>query len=235
MHRSTLTSDIDALGLAWPRVERWGRVPYHEALDRQLTLAAAVESGTAPDTLVEVEHPPTITLGRHAKEQDVLLERSEWAARGITVVRSDRGGQATFHGPGQVVVYPIVHLARLGLGVKNWVCLLESALRDVLGAYGLLGELIAGRPGVWVEGAKIASVGLRVMRQVSYHGVSLNVGLDVSGFDYIVPCGSTGEKITSIAAARSPAPHVEEVGARLTASIASRLRSLAREKGIISA
>jgi lipoate-protein ligase B len=210
-------------------------MPYEEALRRQLVLAADVESGRQPDTLVEVEHPPTVTLGRHAPESDVLLDPRSRAERGVAVVRSDRGGKATYHGPGQVVVYPIVHLGRLGLGVKAWVCLLESALREVLASYGLESTLIEGRPGVWVKGAKIASVGLRVARSVSYHGVSLNVGLDVSGFDYIVPCGSAGERITSIAAERAPAPDATEVAARLIEAIAGRLRAQAREEGIISA
>lgn len=220
---------------SWPRVERWGRVPYEEAFRRQLMLAAAVERGVAPDTLVEVEHPPTVTLGRHAPESDVLLAPKGRSEHGVAVVRSDRGGKATFHGPGQVVVYPIVHLGRLDLGVKSWVCLLESALRAVLESYDLKATLSAGRPGVWVGGAKIASIGLRVVRSVSYHGVSLNVGLDVSGFDYIVPCGSAGERITSIAAERSPAPATEEVSARLTTAITDRLRAHARGKDIISA
>ena len=132
-------------------------------------------------------------------------------------------------------MYPIVRLGRLGLGVKSWVCLLESALREVLTGYGLTGELKEGHPGVWVRGAKIASIGLRVVRSVSYHGVSLNVGLDVSGFDCIVPCGSAGERITSLAAECSPAPAAEDVAARLTAALAGRLRAQAREKGIISA
>jgi lipoate-protein ligase B len=235
MARATPSTDTVAFPNAWPKIERWGRVPYGEALARQLALVDAVESGVAPDTLVEVEHPATVTLGRHAPEDDVLLEPAARSARGIAVVRSDRGGKATFHGPGQVVVYPIVHLGRLGLGVKSWVCLLESALRDVLAAYGLAGDLVDGRPGVWVRGAKIASIGLRVVRSVSYHGVSLNVGLDVSGFDCIVPCGSAGEKITSIAAECSSAPADDEVAARLSTAIAARLRAQAREKGIISA
>ena len=235
MDRATPSVDATAVTDTWPKIERWGRVGYEQALKRQLALAAAIESGAAIDTLVEVEHPATVTLGRHAAEGDVLLEPAERAERGIAVVRSDRGGKATYHGPGQVVVYPIVHLGRLRLGVKAWVCLLESALRDVLAAYGLKGELIEGRPGVWVHGAKIASIGLRVVRSVSYHGVSLNVGLDVSGFDCIVPCGSAGERITSIAAERAPAPAADEVATRLTAAIAARLRRQAREKGIISA
>jgi lipoate-protein ligase B len=235
MTRATPPAGTVRLPDAWPKIERWGSVGYEEALARQLEVVAAVESGAAPDTLVEVEHPATVTLGRHAAEEDILLTPADRAARGIEVVRSDRGGKATFHGPGQVVVYPIVHLGRLGLGIKSWVCQLESSLRDVLAAYGLKGELMEGRPGVWVHGAKIASIGLRVVRSVSYHGVSLNVGLDVSGFDCIVPCGSAGERITSIAAERSPAPAAEEVAARLTAAIAARLRALARKKGIISA
>jgi lipoate-protein ligase B len=236
MNRGSAAADRTVATNAWPKVERWGRIAYDEALQRQLALAAAVESGDAPDTIVEVEHPPTVTLGRHAEEGDILLDPAERSARGIATIRSDRGGKATYHGPGQVVVYPIVHLGRLGLGVKSWVCLLESALREVLAGYRLTGELKDGRPGVWVRGAKIASIGLRVVRSVSYHGVSLNVGLDVSGFDCIVPCGSAGERITSLAAECSPvSPAREDVAARLTAALAGRLRAQAREQGIISA
>ena len=201
-------------------------------------MAAAVADGSATDIIVTVEHPPTITLGRHASATDVIAPEADRTARGIVVVRSDRGGQATYHGPGQVVVYPIVDIARLGLGPRAWVCLLESALLEVLDGYGVAGERVEGRPGIWTGGSderdmrKIASIGLRVVRGVSYHGVSLNVELDVSGFACIVPCGSAGERITSLAAECRRAPTLKDASAALVGAIARRLRAEAAAKGI---
>ena len=219
---------------AWPHVERWGRLAYAAALERQLALAAAVSANEQCDTIVMVEHPPTITLGRHATTTAVLAGEAERRARGIDLVRTDRGGKATYHGPGQAVVYPIVAISRLGLGPRPWVCLLESALRETLGAFGLAAELDAARPGVWVGGAKVASLGLRIVRGVSYHGVSLNVGLDVSGFGCIVPCGSVGERITSLAAECASPPSLEQASESLIEAIAHRLRAEAAAKGIAS-
>jgi len=216
----------------WPRLEAWGRLDYATAYERQLALAAAVADGSVADTIVTVEHPPTITLGRHASASDVLAGEAERASRGIVVVRSDRGGQATYHGPGQAVVYPIVDIARLALGPRSWVCLLESVLIETLADHGVRGVLIEGRPGIWTGGAKIASIGLRVVRGVSYHGVSLNVELDVSGFACIVPCGSAGERITSLAAEGVRAPTVKQASATLVDAIARRLRAEAAAKGI---
>jgi lipoate-protein ligase B len=217
---------------AWPAVVRWGRIAYGEALARQLDLAARVGAGSSPDTLVLVEHPPTITLGRHAPDSDVLADADARTRLGIDVVRSDRGGRATFHGPGQVVIYPIVHVTRLGLGVRVWVALLEAALREVIASYGSKGTCREGAPGIWVGGAKIASLGLRVVGGVSYHGVSLNVELDVSGFDCIVPCGQAGERMTSLAAECGYAPPVEDAAERLLAAVSARLRARARAKEI---
>jgi lipoyl(octanoyl) transferase len=215
----------------WPVVERWGRLAYAAALERQLALAGAVAADERRDTIVAVEHPPTITLGRHATTADVLAGEAERHARGIEFVRTDRGGKATYHGPGQAVIYPIVGIARLGLGPRRWVCLLESALHEALAGYGLRAELDASRPGVWVGGAKVASIGLRIVRGVSYHGVSLNVGLDVSGFGCIVPCGSVGERITSLGAECASPPSLEQASESLIEAIAERLRAEAAAKG----
>ena len=216
----------------WPLVERWGRLDYATAYARQLELVTAVADGTSTDTLVTVEHTPTVTLGRHASATDIVVDEAELAARGIRVLRTDRGGQATYHGPGQAVVYPIVDIARLGLGAQRWVSVLESALVEALAHYGVAGVLVTGRPGVWAGGSKIASVGLRITRGVSYHGVSLNVGLDVSGFACIVPCGKSGERITSLAAECENAPSVHQASEVLLAAIAERLRTEATAKGI---
>jgi len=208
-------------------VEDWGCVAYDAALERQLELHARRVAGEVPDTLVLVSHPATFTLGRQAPEADIVLDRAELERRGIAVARSDRGGRATYHGPGQVVLYPIVSLAELGLGVKDWVCLLESALIDTLADYGVRGQRRPGTAGIWTSDdadAKIASLGLRVSRGVSYHGVALNTGLDASVFDCIVTCGVRGEHVTTIEAATGIRPDDSEVGRRLAGHIARKIR-----------
>lgn len=209
-------------------IERWGLVPYEAALRRQAELHARRVAGLVPDTLVIVEHPPTFTLGRHAPEGDVLLDAGELQRRGIDLVRSDRGGRATYHGPGQVVLYPIVSIDDLGLGVKGWVCLLESALLETLADYGVIAERRPSTAGLWTRGGKIASVGLRVARGVSTHGVSLNTGLEPSVFDCIVTCGVRGERVTTIAAETGRRPDEAEVAATLASHILDRLASHGR-------
>ncbi|HWA37715.1 MAG TPA: lipoyl(octanoyl) transferase LipB [Burkholderiales bacterium] len=141
----------------------------------------------AGDELWLVEHPPVYTLGQGAAGRSV--------ANGIPVVRSDRGGDITYHGPGQVVLYALVDLARRGIKVKRFVWLLEQAVIDLLGR----GERRAGAPGVYVDGAKIAALGIRVSRGRSYHGLSLNVDMDLSPFHAIDPCGYPGLRVTQLA------------------------------------
>jgi len=212
---------------ARPAIARWGRLSYEEALERQIRTAAERRAGRCGDLVVAVEHPPTVTLGRHAPAGDILLDQRLLADRGIALVRSDRGGRATYHGPGQAVVYPIVAIGELGLGVRAWVELLERALLATLKEHGIAGRLIAGQPGVWTERGKIASIGLRIAEGISYHGVSLNVGLDVSGFDCIVACGVPGQKVTSIAAESATVPSLEELSERLCRTIADEIERLA--------
>lgn len=219
--------------------ERWGIVAYEEAAARQLALHAERVAGLRPDTLVLVTHPPTFSLGRHAPDDDIALDRAELARRGIVVARSDRGGRATYHGPGQVVLYPIVSTDDLGLGVKDWVCLLESALVDALADLGIRAERRPGTAGLWTAedtprgqgGAKIASLGLRVSRGVSYHGVSLNTGLDASVFDGIVTCGVRGERVTTIEAATGRAPGDDEAGTLLAGHVERRILEARRARG----
>ena len=146
------------------------------------------------DELWLLQHPAVFTLGLAGRDAHVL------APGGIPVVRTDRGGQVTYHGPGQLVAYALLDLRRRGLGVKELVRRLEAAAIDVLGGYGLPGERIAGRPGVYVRGRKIAAVGLRVARGCSYHGLALNVDLDLEPFARIDPCGYPGLESTSLAA-----------------------------------
>lgn len=222
-------------------IAQWGIVPYDEALVRQLELHARRVAGEIPDTLVIVEHPATFTLGRHAPEADIVLDRAALERRGIAVARSDRGGRATYHGPGQVVLYPIVSIAELGLGVKDWVCLLEGALIDTLADCGIAGHRRPGTAGIWTTArsgakrppgeageSKIASLGLRVSRGVSYHGVALNTGLDASVFDCIVTCGVRGESVTTIAEQTGTRPDDRAVGLLLAGHVASRMREARR-------
>lgn len=205
-------------------VERWGRVPYEQAWQRQLALHAARVRGEVPDTLVVVEHPATITLGRHADDRDVVTDAQELARRGVQVVRTDRGGRATYHGPGQVVVYPIVSIDALGVGVKSWVCLLEAAILDTLADYGIEGRRRPATAGIWTPAGKIASIGLRIVRGVSYHGLALNTDLDTSVFADIVTCGVRAERVTTIAAETRSAASLPEVAERLTAHIIKRMQ-----------
>jgi lipoate-protein ligase B len=213
-----------------PAVERWGEVAYQQAWDRQTELGRRVAAGEAPDTLVVVTHPPTITLGRNAPESDILFDAATLNERGIEVVRSDRGGRATYHGPGQIVLYPIVDIARLGLGTRAWVELLEAALLDTISGFGAEGGRIDGRPGIWAAGAKVASVGLRILGGVSHHGVSLNVDLDVSAFDCIVPCGAAGERITSLRILTGRNATLDKVADRLVEHVARRIEARHKQK-----
>jgi lipoate-protein ligase B len=221
------------LGKNGPRVVAWGRLDYSAALARQLELWEQRRAGRVPDTLAVVEHGPVITLGRHAPRDDILLDHAALQARGIAVARSDRGGRATYHGPGQAVVYPIVGIAERGMGVKDWVALLEAALTETLKSYGVEGRTVEGRPGIWVGDGKIASLGLRVARGVSYHGVSINVERrSVEGFAYIVTCGIADQRVTSIMNELKTAPdhlsppepvNVEATAARFCRALIRRL------------
>jgi len=165
-------------------VRQLGRVEYAEAL-RAMKSFTSKRSEATPDELWLVEHPPVYTLGQGADDVEV--------GNGIPVVRSDRGGEITYHGPGQVVLYALVDLARRGIKVKQFVMLLEQAVID------LIGEAAArrpGAPGVYVGGAKIAALGIRVTRGRSYHGLALNVDMDLAPFAAIDPCGFPGLKVT---------------------------------------
>ena len=164
------------------------------------------------DELWMLQHPPVFTLGLAGRDAHVL------APGDIPVVRTDRGGQVTYHAPGQLVAYALVDLKRRGLGVKALVRRLEQAAIEVLEGYGLAGERIAGRPGVYVDGRKIAAVGLRVARGCSYHGLALNVNLALEPFGRIDPCGYPGLESTSLAAL-GVRDSIEAVQQRLAAAL----------------
>jgi len=169
-----------------------GRADF-ESVWRSMQAFTMARDGATADELWFVEHPPVFTLGLAAKPEHVL------DAGAIPVVRIDRGGQVTYHGPGQLVAYVLLDLKRAGFGVKELVRRLEQSVIDLLAGYGIRGERQAGMPGVYVGGAKIAAVGLRVSRGCSYHGIALNVDADLAAFSRINPCGYPGLAATRLA------------------------------------
>jgi lipoate-protein ligase B len=197
-----------------PLAVRWlGRMPYVPAWDLQKRLATERVEGRRPDTLLLLEHPPVYTLGRNALEEHILVSRVELARRGAAVVHIERGGEVTYHGPGQLVGYPIIKLEGDERSVSHLVASLEQAIIDTLGAFGIRGERLADQRGVWARGGKIASVGLSVKRWVVMHGMALNVAPDLSYFALINPCGHPETVMTSMQQLLGYAPSVAEVGA----------------------
>ena len=174
-----------------------GRVDYQQAWELQRSLAQARVESRVGDTLLLLEHPPTYTLGRRSKESDLLLPRAELEARGAQVIDVDRGGEITFHGPGQLVGYPIIDL-RAWSGPLRYVRALEAALIDTLDAFGLRAGRIDGLTGVWAGDAKVAAIGVKVSRGVTTHGFALNVSTDLTWFQHIVPCGIHDREVTSL-------------------------------------
>ncbi|BCR06442.1 octanoyltransferase [Desulfuromonas versatilis] len=179
------------------RTLRPGRLPYREALRLQERLLERNRPGFG-DVLVLLEHPPVITLGRSSRPEHLLLSPAELERRGIVCEAVARGGDVTYHGPGQLVGYPIIDLERRGRDLHRYLRTLEEVLIDTLAGFGLSGERIAGKTGVWVGGEKIASIGVGVRRWVTFHGFALNVAADLAGFEAIVPCGLPGVRMTSM-------------------------------------
>jgi lipoyl(octanoyl) transferase len=215
-------TDASAHAGATPLAVRWlGRIGYRDAWDLQRRLAAARADGRIGDQLLLLEHPAVLTLGRQAADEHVLAPPSLLEARGIEVVRVERGGEVTYHGPGQLVAYPIIRLADRDLLLRPFVRALETALSETCAAFGVAAGRRDGHPGCWVdpEGPgprKIGALGLRVERGVTYHGIALNVNVALSDFDLIDPCGMPGLASASIASEsgrRDEAPGTEAVAA----------------------
>jgi lipoyl(octanoyl) transferase len=203
-------------------LRRLGLVTYDAALELQRRLAAARSAGAAPDTLLILQHPPTITLGVRADPAHVLVPPDELARRGVALVRTDRGGDATYHGPGQIVGYPILKLSQHGADLGRYVRAVEETIIRTLGAYDVRGERVRGLTGVWVQGgrAKICAIGVRLSAAgVTSHGFALNVRTDLAGFAQIVPCGISDRAVTSLHALLGPdAPGEAAVTERLVAA-----------------
>jgi lipoyl(octanoyl) transferase len=177
---------------------RLGLVDYAEAWELQKNLVAKRLAGEIPDTLILVEHPHVYTLGRSGDARNILLDESALTGTGARLFWVDRGGDVTYHGPGQVVGYPIVHLERLGKDIHRHVWRIEETLIRALADLGVEGHRESAYTGVWVGDAKIAAIGVRVARWVSSHGFALNVSTDLSYFGNIIPCGIPGRGVTSL-------------------------------------
>ncbi len=175
-----------------------GRVEY-EPTWRAMQAYTDARDETSPDQIWFLEHPRVYTLGMNASEEHLL------APGDIPVVHIDRGGQVTYHGPGQLVVYPLLDLQRLGLGVRSLVQAIESAVMEMLQTWGISAVARRDAPGVYIDGRKIASLGLRIRKSCSYHGLALNVAMDLEPFRRINPCGYAGLEMTQLSELGGPA------------------------------
>lgn len=183
------------------RIENWGLVPYREAWERQKSIFNSLIADRESEEIIAVcEHPAVYTLGVHGNESNLLLT----PAAGVEVVRIERGGDITYHGPGQLVVYPLIDLNRHKLGVKKYVELLERSVREILAEYGIATTSNDSQIGVWLDwdtarARKICAIGVKISHGVTMHGLALNVNTDMSAFRLINPCGITDKSVTSMA------------------------------------
>lgn len=199
-------------------ITRWlGRVEY-EPTWRAMQRFTDERDEFTEDELWLLEHPPVFTLGMAADRSHVLN------AGDVPVVHTDRGGQVTYHGPGQLVVYPLVDIRRLEISVRNLVMTLEQSVIDLVAPYGVRAIGRRDAPGVYVDGRKLAAVGMRIRRGASYHGLALNVDMDLTPFAQINPCGMAGMQVTQLKDLGVPG-NVEQVGSSLATGLSARLQS----------
>lgn len=179
-------------------VRRLGRVRYADGLALQERLVAERKAGAVPDTLLLLEHEPVFTLGRNARQENVLFPVEALRQRGFDVFEAGRGGDVTYHGPGQLVAYPILELPHERRDVHRYVRDLEEVMIRLCADYGLAAGRVAGRTGCWVGDDKIGAIGVRISRWVTSHGLAFNVATDLSPFRLIVPCGISDKGVTSL-------------------------------------
>ena len=196
-----------------------GCVAYEEACDLQTHIARERAAGKRPDTLLLLEHPPVYTTGRRNQDSNLRFPAE---MLGAALVETDRGGEITFHGPGQLIAYPIIDLRAARLGAVDYVRSIEEVILRTLRDYGIEGGLECGLTGVWVGDKKVAAIGVRVSRPggangawVTTHGLALNISVDLDWFERIVPCGIADRGVTSIKELTGDAPDLEEVAERL--------------------
>lgn len=219
MRRTCYASGVDL-----PFVVRdLGRLSYREAWDVQHDVHAGVAEGRTAPTLLLVEHEPVITFGRKGGREHLLAPEEELRARGFDLVEVERGGDVTYHGPGQLVGYPILPIGRR---VRDYLRRLESAVVDLCAEFGVDAAGSPGYAGVWVGDEKVCAIGVAIKRRVSFHGFALNVATDLSHFGTIVPCGLEGKGVTSLTALTGRAVSLDEVTARLVPLLGARLADM---------
>ena len=200
----------------------WGRVAYRDALARQQERWRAVIDGVQPEVVFTLEHDPVVTLGRRGRETDLRVPREVLEARGVDLVETDRGGELTYHGPGQLVVYPILAVGRRRIHASDLVRGLAAAVNEQLAALGIEARYDADAPGLWTDAGKIAAVGMRISRGVSMHGTAVNLSTALDAFVLIVPCDLPEARTTSVAALLGSAPPLDAFGRAVVESLATR-------------
>lgn len=181
------------VSISYLHIRRLGLMDY-KPVWRAMQAFTDQRDENTPDELWLVEHPPVFTQGQAGRAEHIL------APGNIPVVQVDRGGQVTYHGPGQIVAYPLIDISRLGMGVRTLVKAIEQAIIEVLRIYGVDAQLLEGAPGVYIDGVKIASLGLRIRKGRSFHGLSFNINMDLEPFQRINPCGFHGLQVTNLSA-----------------------------------
>ncbi|MCD6337439.1 MAG: lipoyl(octanoyl) transferase LipB [Candidatus Marinimicrobia bacterium] len=192
-----------------------GTIDYAKAFDLQLDLHDRRIENKIPDTLLLLEHPHVFTLGRHAQEGNVVWNENELNRHQVEVRKVDRGGDVTYHGPGQLVGYPIIKLEDRGLSPRRLVAWVEKLIIGTVASYGIAAYVHPQYPGVWVGDAKICAIGMRIKEKVSYHGFALNVSTDLSYFNGIVPCGIHDKSVCSLSSILGKKIDIEVVKERL--------------------
>jgi lipoate-protein ligase B len=173
-------------------------LPYQTGLDMQRRILKARQENRIPDTVLILQHTPVVTLGNRGRDNYLLKTEEEYKASGIDLFHAERGGDVTFHAPGQWVLYPILHLGGNEADSHGYLSNLEEIAIQTLGDFGIEGFRKEGKSGAWTEAGKIAAIGFRLKKWVSFHGMSFNVNMDLSGFQTIVPCGLVGEPVASM-------------------------------------
>ena len=205
----------------------WGRTEYEDAFDRQKALVDLRRSGDAPDTLVFTEHAPVYTIGmRKGADQHLIWNEAQLKAQGVTVIRSNRGGDITYHGPGQIVGYPILSLQERR-DLHAYLRDLEAVVIRTLATFGLQSARREGKTGIWLDERKICAIGVAVRTWVTYHGFALNVNPDMSHFNGIVPCGITDGTVTSLQAELGETIDLDVVKTRLAVEFQKVFRNTA--------
>ena len=180
------------------QVVHLGRISYSDAVQKQLEILTQVQDGSLGDTLLLLEHPPVLTLGASFHAENLLHPREWYSSQGIEIAETDRGGDITYHGPGQLVAYPIFDVSKHGKDLRRWMRDLEQTVILALNEFELKGERLAVNSGVWIDEKKVCAIGIKIKRWVSMHGIAINCDADLTPFSSIVPCGIHSHGVTSI-------------------------------------